>query len=264
MVCLSKLPPFRPAVLKLLNISSDSGTAIPAFEEVFKGDPALTADLLLVANSALFGNRAQIATIRHALAYLGLERVRALASTIAVGFFVRNQPRSGVVRQIWEHSIAAAVIAENLGGLSGLPDLYTAGLTHDLGRLGLLLAVGPPYDNAMSAAFADYEEAAKAEISLVGMDHGEAGSVVGRRWTFPPVLYACMSEHHKELPMRIGDPLWTVQLACRMAGSLGYPEVRLAQAVEVPELPEILRTHTELASDRLQALIATQLEAVGA
>ena len=93
-VCLSKLPPFHPAALKLLNIASESDSAIDDFERTFKGDPALTADLLLVANSPLFGTRAKIASIRHGITHLGLERVRALASTIALSFFVRNQPRT--------------------------------------------------------------------------------------------------------------------------------------------------------------------------
>lgn len=132
-VCLSRLPPFHPAALKLLNLSSESMSAIRDFESVFKSDSALTADLLLVANSPLFGNRAQVWTIRHALTHLGLERVRSLATTIAVGFFVRNQPRSGYIRNIWLHGIATAWLAEELGNLSGIPDLYTAGLTHDLG-----------------------------------------------------------------------------------------------------------------------------------
>lgn len=71
-VRLSKLPPFRPAALKLLNISVESGSAMRDFEEIFKSDPALSADLLLVANSLQFGPRARVETIRHAITYLGL------------------------------------------------------------------------------------------------------------------------------------------------------------------------------------------------
>ena len=45
---LSKLPPFGPAVLKLLSISLDGESVLESFEEVFKSDPALTAELLAV------------------------------------------------------------------------------------------------------------------------------------------------------------------------------------------------------------------------
>ena len=173
-ICLSKLPPFHPAALKLLNIASDSETAVDDFEKIFKTDPALTADLLLVANSPLFGTRASIASIRHAIMHLGLDRVRSLASTIALSFFVRNQPRTPFVRHIWAHSMATATVAEVLGKLYRVPDLYTAGLVHDLGRLGLLLSVGQPYEKWVSAEVPTIEQSNEGERAQFGMDHCEA------------------------------------------------------------------------------------------
>ena len=105
------------AALKLLNISSTSESAAKQFEEAFSSDPALSADLLLVANSVEFGLRSRIATIRHAVSFLGLDRVRSLASTVALGYYVRSMPRHPYMNSIWRHSIASAVIAEVLGGI---------------------------------------------------------------------------------------------------------------------------------------------------
>ena len=53
--------------------------------------------------------------------------------------------------------------------------MYTAGLTHDLGRLGLRLAGGDQYAEYMSQEFADLAEANALEKSLFGMNHCEAG-----------------------------------------------------------------------------------------
>jgi len=261
-VCLSKLPPFHPAALKLLNISSENGTAISDFEAVFRADPALTADLLLVANSALFGNRAKIATIRHALAHLGLDRVRSLASSIALSFFVRNQPRTAFVRHIWAHSIATAVIAEVLGNLYGSPDLYTAGLTHDLGRLGLLLTVGADYETEISSIFAGIAEANQLEYTRFGMDHQHAGSLVGHKWGFPVVLRSCMIAHHGCDSAPAAGPLVLVQLACRLAESLGYPEIRLQQPLPPLELPKKVRSSAQLSPQRIQDRIDAQIEVI--
>jgi len=262
-VCLSKMPPFHPAALKLLNISSSSETAIQDFETVFRSDPALTGDLLLVANSPLFGNRSRIATIRHALAFLGLERVRSLATTIAVGFFVRNQPRTGYIRDIWAHGIATAVVAETLGGLLGLPELYTVGLTHDLGRLAMLLTIGPAYEKELTAEFATIGDSTRLEYVLFGMDHGEAGAMVGHRWGFPDMLRTCMSDHHECEPGPTRDPLSAIQLACRIADSLGFSEVHWREEPPPLELPDALAHRTELVLERLRERIAVQIEAVG-
>jgi HD-like signal output (HDOD) protein len=233
------------------------------FEAVFRTDPALTADLLLVANSALFGNRAKIGSIRHALAHLGLDRVRCLASTIALSFFVRNQPRSAFVRHIWAHSIAAAAIAEILGDLYRVRDLYTAGLVHDLGRLGLLLTVGPRYEEWSSAELSNIEEANHLEQLQFGMNHCEAGSLVGHKWGFPVVLRSCMIAHHGFERGRSSDPLFLVQLACRMADAIGFPEVHFRESQPFPELPAKVRECKGLAVEQIQARIMAQIETVG-
>lgn len=263
MICLSKLPPFHAAALKLLNVSSESASAMADFETVFKADPALTADLLLVANSALFGNRAKIGSIRHALAHLGLDRVRSLATTIALSFFVRNQPRTAFVRHVWEHSMATAAIAEILGSLYRGQDLYTAGLTHDLGRLGLLLTVGQDYEKEISVEFASVAEASRLEYDRFGMDHCAAGALVGHKWAFPVLLRSCMIAHHQDEPGPAGDPLVLVQWACRLADSMGYPEVRVHEPPPPPELPEKVRRSALLTPELIQARVNAQLEVIG-
>ncbi len=261
-ICLSKLPPFHPAALKLLNIASDSGTAMDDFEAVFKGDPALSADLLLVANSPLFGTRASIATIRHALTHLGLDCVRSLANTIALSFFVRNQPRTAFVRHIWAHSLATATIAEILGRIYRKSDLYTPGLMHDLGRLGLLLTVGQEYEAWASEAVPTIAESNQLERACFGMDHCEAGLMVGKKWGFPTVLQNCMIAHHALDTGPQGGPIHVVQLACRMAASIGFPEI-YQEDEPFPELPAKARGCEELALDQLRERVNAQIDLIG-
>jgi len=43
------------------------------------------------------------------------------------------------------HGIATAVVSEILGKSCNIPGMYTVGLLHDLGRLGLLLSAGQRY-----------------------------------------------------------------------------------------------------------------------
>jgi HD-like signal output (HDOD) protein len=261
-VCLSKLPPFHPAALKLLNIATERGSAIDDFERIFMGDPALTADLLLVANSPLFGTRAKVASIRHALTHLGLERVRSLANTIALSFFVRNQPRTAFVRHIWAHSIATATVAEILGRLYRSPDLYTAGLVHDLGRLGLLLTLGQNYEKWVSSQVSSVAESNQLEHARFGMNHCEAASVVGEKWSFPEFLQKCMTGHHDADIGPPQAPVPLVQLACRIASSIGFPEV-YQEPEPFPELPNKARACPDLAVERIQQRIDAQIETIG-
>jgi HD-like signal output (HDOD) protein len=256
-VRLSKLPPFRPAALKLLNISVESDSAMQDFEETFKSDPSLSADLLLVANSLQFGPRARVETIRHALAYLGLERVRSLGCTIAFSFFVRNLPRSEYLRTVWAHSLATAVIAEAAGSPEGSQSLYTAGLLHDLGRLALSRSAGPSYDEALSKEFADIAEANALEKDQFGLTHCDAGAMVAAKWSFPVGLLTSITLHHEPVAGRPGDPLNQIRMACRMADWLGFPEIA-RRDLDPPAAPP---WHVE--PEELRKRILKRVEAFG-
>ena len=221
---LSRLPVFSPSALHLLGVSTESDSAMEAFAEAFGSDPALAADLLVVVNSGVFAPRGHIETIRHALTFLGLDRARSLASTMALKIAMRNFRHKERARPVWAHGIAAAVVGEELGTVHGVPGLYTAALMHDLGRLGLLLADGSRYAEVLSGTYDDIEESNRLERTLLGIDHCQAGEMLGRTWNFPAGLLASMSAHHEIVPP--SKPGELVRMACLAADSLGFPEVQ--------------------------------------
>jgi HD-like signal output (HDOD) protein len=221
---LTKLPVFSPSALQLLSVSTESDSAMEAFSEAFGSDPALAADLLVVVNLGVFAPRCHIETIRHALTFLGLDRVRSLASTIALKIAMRTSQRKEDVRTVWAHGIAAAVVAEELGTIHSVAGLYTAALMHDLGRLGLFLVAGSRYAEVLSGTFDDIEESNRLERTLFGIDHCQAGAMLGRTWNFPVGLQASMGAHHENVPPSAPQKL--VQIACMAADFLGFPEVR--------------------------------------
>jgi HD-like signal output (HDOD) protein len=246
---LSKLPPFGPAVLKLLSISLDDESAPKSFEDAFKSDPALTAELLVLANSAAFGGRAHVQAIGAAIRHLGLERVRSMAATSALRSHTQRGQSDPYLASVWAHSIATAVAAEALGNASGCRDLYTLGLTHDLGRLGLFLVGGQPYAEELSKEFQDIEQANQVERDLFGMTHCQAGALVAAAWGFPESLAACMGEHH--IMPASTDPRGLIVTACRMADSLGFLEVPLSEAPGWPGLDPALENFSQLEPEAL-------------
>lgn len=251
------------AALKLLNISSAHDSAAEQFVEAFSSDPALSADLLLVANSAEFGLRSRIATIPHAISFLGLDRVQSLASTIALGYYVRAMPRHAYMTSIWRHSIATAVIAESLGIIYKIPGLYTAGLTHDLGRLAMLFSLGPEYPAALDREFTNMAECNELEKSLFAVNHCEAGTSLAEGWNFPVSLVRCMGNHHDPKMVESDGPLFVVQMACQLADNLNFPEVRRQDAQSLGVWPERLHGRPELAPEQLTELIKKHLTLVG-
>jgi HD-like signal output (HDOD) protein len=251
---LSRLPPFHPAAMKLMAIFSESDSAIEDFERVFRSDPALSADLLVMANSAAFGVRMRVGSIRHALTVLGLDRVRDLAINVMLAGYMRKQPIDQV-RSIWSHSVAAAVTAEALGHIYRVPGMYTIGLMHDLGRLALLLMAGRKYADALVTEVRNLDEAIELETIICGMNHCDAGALLAGTWGFPEILQVCMVEHHGQEMSETSNPIALIRIACRMADWLGHPELQRRDADAPPIFPRHVLDSQLLDRERLLDLI---------
>jgi putative nucleotidyltransferase with HDIG domain len=264
------LPAFHPTALRLLTIATESDTALEDYEACFKSDPALASELLVVANSAEFALRAEVESIRHALALLGLERVSSLSFTIAMKFYMHNTPRRQVLHPVWSHSVASGLIADHLGEAFHTPmrSLYTAGLMHDIGRLGLLIAETGKYEIVLTQLHENLDAATALEQVNFGITHAEAGAVMAETWGIPAPVCECMRHHHDtvEDTPRFTQLLDLVRLACRMASALGYPELNCKERESLEavtgKVPAQVRNHPSLSPANLGARIKKMLGSV--
>jgi putative nucleotidyltransferase with HDIG domain len=253
---LSKLPPFHPAAMKLMTISTESDSAVFDFEWVFRSDPALATDLLIFANSPLFGLQAKVSSIRHAIALMGLDAVRSLGYTVAMHAYTRGSVAKEAVNRILSHSIATAVIAEAIGKASGgnAPVLYTAGLMHDVGRLGLLNIDPERYANVLSREYYEVQEAILLENLMFGCAHDDAGAFLAKTWGLPVAMCDCIRFHHQAVSTDAGELFQGVWTACHMANALEFSVIRCVNSSSSPNdlIPPALRGRRELALDRLK------------
>jgi HD-like signal output (HDOD) protein len=231
---LCNLPRLHPSAARLLAVSADIDEALKEYEAIFGGDPSLAAELLRTANSVEFGLRARVTNIRFALLLLGAERTRSLAVTIALSKYSRGSVGRAATTPLWRHSVATGVIAEELGRsrTSRESHVYTAGLTHDLGRLGLLLSGAEQYAALLAGHYDTFEAANDAERAAFGMTHGDAGAFLAQSWSFPAVLCDAIRFHHEPPSPDQDDLLCITRSACEVAGLLGYPELQDCGAPE--------------------------------
>ena len=197
---LNRLPAFNQTAVRLLSRPFGEDDSIGDLEDSFRSDPCLASQLLMAANSAAFGFRSRVSTIRHALALLGMDRLRSLVATIATSSYMQQFPVE-VVRPIWSHGIATGVIAEHLAnysdGSSGSA-LYTAGLTHDLGRLGMLASSNGKYKGFLNEEYENQTESELIEWESFGVIHTVAGGLLSQMWGFPASLCSHAENHHEE------------------------------------------------------------------
>jgi putative nucleotidyltransferase with HDIG domain len=195
-----ELPTLSAAAVRLAALARDPRSSAADFEGVIRPDPALTANLLRVANSAYFGLRSRAGSVRQAITLLGLKRVSEVAAAAALAPVIpaRLPGYELAAPGFWLHSVAVAVLSERLAQELRLrpPDLtFTAGLLHDMGKLAIGAFVGRASGAILERArggraFVD------AERAVLGVDHAEVGAAVARAWSLPPVLADAARWHH--------------------------------------------------------------------
>jgi len=132
------------------------------------------------------------------------------------------------------------VIAEHLSkyseGLQG-SFMYVAGLTHDLGRLGLMSRATELYRSVLTMDFCDIDESIEFERQSLGMTHMDAGAFFAQAWGFPKSFCDVSLNHHSPCGAD-SEGGRVIQTACALAEKMGYPEVRLRENRGGPPLDE--------------------------
>jgi len=228
-VKLCNLPPLNAIAAQVLSLTADPDVDLTHLSRLIEADPAFAADILFLANSSLFGFPSRMYLLRHAIAVLGLDRIKALALTVAMRGFVGT--RSPLVLQCWQHSAACAVLCEELSihfSFSG-DRAYTAGIMHDIGRLGLLKAYPVEMTPILSAEHTDTQEVLRAEREELNVDHGRAGSWLVSTWAFPKDFSEVCAHHHDAPSESDSEILRLVKVACNLADIIGFPAVKCRQ-----------------------------------
>ncbi|HKS96038.1 MAG TPA: HDOD domain-containing protein, partial [Terriglobia bacterium] len=138
---LDKLPPFPWIATRLMQMYAEPDVSISEIGRIIALEPVFAARVLQMANSPLFATRAEVKSLSHAIILLGLNRVKAITITRALGDFVWPALKVQALRACWKNSLAGAILAERLARACKMdPDFaYLAGLMRDIGRLALLV-----------------------------------------------------------------------------------------------------------------------------
>jgi HD-like signal output (HDOD) protein len=203
--------------LQLMSLLDDDDVPIKQVVTLLRIDPALSAEILRVSNSALYGLSRRIDNVSHAVVVLGTDSVKRLALTVALARFSQRFLKDQSLRICWDHSVACALVCERLAEHSGQARdrAYTAGLLLDIGRLALLACYPVEYGNLMEVAREDDFDQLECERRLFDIDHCQAGEWLGKHWNLPPDLVEAIATHHKREPadssipsiVAAGDPI---------------------------------------------------------
>ena len=166
-----------------------------ALERIAMGDPVLTASLLAVANSALYGRAFRVGTVRRAIASIGL----LVARKVMLAAAMKPVFASAGLSRLWCHSVSSAPLCAALGettGLLGSEEGLVLGLVHDIGSVAIqflpaetLATYRRLVENGCPETY--------VERLLLGRDHGEIGAGLLAGWNFPENVIEAVRFHHQ-------------------------------------------------------------------
>ena len=212
------LPTLPSVVTKLMEMSEDSKSSAEDIAKVITLDPALTAKILKIANSAYYGFRQRASSLDGAIVTLGLKVVKSLALNVSV---IEAFSSTGVKgefdkKKFWEHSIGCAVISKLLAKRAGysyveLEEAFTAGLLHDIGKIILDRYLHDEFGSVVRMAMDENIAVIEAEEKILGIDHTEVGHWLAFMWKLPEELqWVIYSHHNPELAVRDARKLTSI------------------------------------------------------
>jgi HD-like signal output (HDOD) protein len=256
----TRLPVGQDAGVRLLWLLADDESDATAIGRVVESDPALTFQVLRIANSPYYGLSRQVSSARQAITVLGVIMVRALAAAQVFRLNVRDA--RSLPKTFWEHSFATAVSASQVAAGHGVDpgEAFSAGMLLDVGAALLRRNDPSRYAVVEQLARIPSESLVDAERRMFGIDHAEVAGFALDRLRFPREFSTAVTQHHL-LPSARSSALARVVFLAELLGHMvdGTPQespLTLAAAFEyMGEDPD--------QADALVARAQTGLEAIG-
>jgi len=175
-----------PAVaLRVLELTNQPHVDVRALKDCIENDPALTAKVLRVVNSSLFGLSREVSDLNQALALLGTKPLKLLVLGFSLSDVVFSRFTGKILLRYWRHTltkaIAAREIAERVCHVAG-DEAFVAALLQDIGMLVLLQELGEPYAKLIRTAAASRDQLAQTEVQALGFDHTELTAHLLAHW----------------------------------------------------------------------------------
>jgi len=195
-VRLPSAPAIAAQILEVVRSGSESNQSLA---RVVAADPAISAKLLSVANSPIYGQGVPVARIEQAIALMGLNTVKNIALSFAV--IHELVPRGGRrfdLQHFLKHAVTSAVAAELMGLRMGRQgeEYFAAALLQDVGMLVFAMLDADAYDRVLAEHVAGREPLINIETRRFGFDHQELGAELLRRWGLPESVCAPIEHHH--------------------------------------------------------------------
>lgn len=198
---IDRLKPISYIGDKIMDIVSNPDSSLSELVDIVKYDQGMTANLLRTCNSAYFGIAKEIASVKQAVAYLGLNKVASLVmmGNSAENFREAQEGYDLTEGELWRYSVSSALMAQDLAEkrhLNNVSLVFTAALLKDIGKVILNTYVKDSFEAINKKVQDNGLTFLDAEKEVIGIDHAELGARVAEQWNFSPATVDIIRNHH--------------------------------------------------------------------
>lgn len=242
-----KLPVMPEVAHALIRTLNDDDANVASITAIIAKDPALTATLMRMANSAMFGLSRSVNTLESAVSVVGIAHIRARALSICMAnIFMFPEGLNRL--DFWRYSMVCAGYGKWLAASIGL-DQQQAWLTGMMLRLGEVFIAQrvPDGIDRMGALPCEPGQRWDREREISGFDEGQISAEIARRWDFPENVVLALEHTAMPLSARHCAMASVIHLAALIADQPTPAPARLQDLpvavvsglhVDVPKLQE--------------------------
>jgi len=218
---MANLPTLPGILTQITQMTEGKESGASDVARLISTDQVLSAKVLRLVNSPIYGFPGRISSITHAVVLLGFNVVKGLVLGTAVFDKLGEDGRA-----LWNHSLGCAVLGRRLAIAANLPEpeeIMVAGLLHDLGKVALAYVAPEYYAQAVQLAKKNHAYIGVTELEVFGVSHARVGGWLCEEWHFPARLTEPLIHHHEPLRAKAGvDTAAAIHVADILARGMGY------------------------------------------
>ncbi len=220
-----KLPEVPSNIFELNEVIANPLSSADDIAQVVQKSPSLTAILLKIVNSPLYGFPSKIDKISSALILIGTREIAGLALGLSV-FSTFDKIPKGLLDMFsfLKHSVACGLLTRILAshkGISQTEQFFVSGLLHDLGRLIIYCNFPEDSRNILQRSQTTNNLLYEIERDLFSCDHSHIAKHLIQQWKLPISLENNIFYHHNPSEARQQVPATLVHLADIITNGLG-------------------------------------------
>lgn len=197
------LPSLPHVLLKLLEVCHNEDSTFEDLAKIINKDTALSAKIMSVVNSPIYGKAGKNNSFENNLVVLGMDSIKSIAISASI-YHVFNQFSANAaldLKYFWRHSLTCATLAKLLAQKTayGSPEeAYLSGMLHNVGQLVLWLNFPKEYASVVVAE-RDEAQLIALEEKHLGTTHSEVGAWLVNSWELQSFMSDAVLYHHDSL-----------------------------------------------------------------